>query len=178
MQKPQQFLPKLMSFGIGLFILYGIIGCNNSGKVVKYGLNQKFVLQEGEMEVAADKDRVKVYEYLCVPTEISIPINRVVEAKTYGIYISFADSGITAHSYIELLKQDTSKIILGTRTSAIDNQSVDAVLFRSGSVFLSQYWKKAKATNMQEVFTMMTNDSTLARSVYADDVFLKNRLQE
>ena len=162
-----------------LFLVVVFTACNSGGnKTISYGLNQKFTLEESEQEVPSTKERVKIFEFLCTPRDISLPINKIIEAENYGIYISFADSILTYSEYVRLLKQDTISVVLLSRTTQLENKVSNVVMFRKNNIYVSQYWKSAKALGMREVFSLVTKDSLLATTVFNNNEFLQKRLDK
>lgn len=164
---------------LSLFVLVSTIGCNSSShKTIDYGMGQKFGILVDEQEVPVSNDRVKVYEMICTNEEISLPINRIVEAKNYGIYISYADSLLNPEAYSTLLQKNSDTKVVATRKTMFNKAPVYVLLLNTKGIAVTQYWMKAKALGMQEVFSLVTRDSALASTTYSTDSFLFNRLEQ
>lgn len=172
------FMKNITIFFLVL-LSFSIVSCNKSnGKHLVYGMNQTFQLMDGEQEVTATKERVRVYEFLCAPGDISLPINKVIEANNYGIYISFADTSLTTTQYIHLLTSDSTRVLVSKHQATIANTSATSLLMRVNDIYVTQYWKSSKVPGMNEVFSLITKDSALAKSVFDSSEFLQSRLEK
>jgi hypothetical protein len=150
---------------------------SSSNHELTYGANQSFRLENGEVEMPTSKSRIDIYESLCVPTELSLPINRIIQSKNYVLYISFADTALPVQNYIATLKSDTATAVIGDRATTLDTLAAHALIFRRNGTFVTQYWRPAVVPGMQEVFVVTTIDSTLADKVYQDNQFIGKRIQ-
>ena len=97
--------PTLWWIGIVLALVTCSACGGSSNNELLYGADQSFRLENGEEEVLASKARIDAYESLCVPAELSLPINKIVQAKEYILYISLADTGLPVQRYIATLKR-------------------------------------------------------------------------
>jgi hypothetical protein len=158
--------------------LAGLSACDNSSNhELSYGADQSFRLQNEEEEVMATKARIDAYESLCVPAELSLPINRIVQSKQYLLYISFADTAIPVQRYIETLKSDTAIAVIADRATTLNTLAAHALIFRRNGTFITQYWRPAIVPGTQEVFVVTTTDSAMADKIYRDNQFIGQRIQ-
>jgi hypothetical protein len=128
--------------------------------------------------VLASKARVDAYESLCVPAALSLPINKIVQAKEYVLYISLADTALPVQRYMATLKSDTATTMIADRATTLDTTAAHALLFRKNGMFVTQYWRPSAAVSaFQEVFVVTTADSALADKAYRESQFIGHRLQ-
>lgn len=165
------------AYALMIILLVIISGCNksqskekeseNNEKTVKFGLNGVLCLEGAEKGTSISKDILIDYEQNCSLPNISVPLNKTVDAGEYQIHI-----GIPVTSSSEkLIKEITSN----PKIKVLDkkNSSNNSELFlKSTYLYNYQVVYQNKANNIF-ILNLVSKDSSLVQNYFNEGYLLK-----
>lgn len=140
---------------------------SNPRKVVRFGLNDKMCLAGKEQLQPSSKSEFIEYEQNCLPSTMSIPLNRVIDAGNYQIYIGIPITSALDKVSTAMYKHFEGKVL----EKREDTRSKEAII-KSAYLYNYQLIHKTKSKNVF-VFNLVSKDESLVRKFYAEKYLIK-----
>jgi len=158
---------KTVFIVIIFFSITLLLSCSSSGR---FGVSQKYYLEQGENERVLDKFLVDKYEKIINIDTLNVPLNKFINSKNYKVYIgvSFSTNAINLYSFY---KKDTLFRFLEKR---IANDSI-SLFFKKQNEFYYSFIYNSQKDKFTYILTL-ESDSTTVNKKYNDN-FLPKKIK-
>ncbi len=153
-----------------IFILLSafLFSCNSA---LRFGVSQKYNLDENEKTSKLDKAIVAKYEAIINVDTLNIPLNKFVSTKKYKVYIGVSFACTSTNLFSIYNKKDSFNIIDKTI-----NKTDVSMFFKKGNDFFYSYLYDSEKDKLTYVLTL-ESDSLLAKEKF-DVRFLSKKIME
>jgi len=138
---------------IAFVITIFLFSCSSSGK---FGVTQRYYLEQGETERALDKFIVEKYANLINVDTLNVPLNKFINSKNYKVYIGVSLNA-KANKLHSFYKNDTLFRFIESR---IAKDSISMFFKKKNEFYYSLIYNSQK-DNYTYILTLESDSTTI-----------------
>jgi hypothetical protein len=158
---------KLFLITLSIITLLMFLSCTES---VKFGISQKYYLNEKEKETFLDEYIVQKYKNIINVDTLKVPLNKFITSKNYRVYIGVSFSS-DANNLYSFYKNDSLFSFIDNHINT-DNISI---FFKKGNAFFYSFIYDSQKDKYTYILTL-ESDSLTVNHIYYDD-FLSKKIK-